>query len=441
MNVLTKARGTLRILRALPGQGRVPYLPRERIVALRDANARATVRYAAEHVPFYRDLFRRERIDPRELETADDLARLPLLDKELVHGSVEGFRSDEFGASELLPLRTSGRSGSWLEVAHDRTSLLRTIAHGERDRAVEARLCGRRFRYRVVEVRALDSSTGRIQSAYERTSFRPLRPRVRVIPIATPLPEVLRRLADWSPVVYRMYGSYAEAVFRTAAADGLPLHLPKVLVYSGDAMSDAGRAFIEERFGIPVVSRFSAVEAPRIGFMCEERTGFHLHEDLCHVRLIGPAGEDVAEGDRGEVVVSNLVNRGTVLLNYRLGDYARLGDGSCPCGRTFRRLEKLEGRVGEILHLGPGELVHQYALWHALAQLDDVVNFQLVQLEPRRFDLRLRTAGRQAFERVEPTARRRVAELLPGCVVETSYHEELVVERVNGKLNRILALP
>ena len=93
-------------------------------------------------------------------------------------------------------------------------------------------------------------------------------------------------------------------------------------------------------FGIPVLGRYAAVEAFKIGFFCEQRTGFHLHEDLCHVVV----AED-------EVVITNLVNRGTVLVNYRLGDLASLASDSCPCGRTSLRLAALKGRTDEIVRL------------------------------------------------------------------------------------------
>jgi hypothetical protein len=61
---------------------------------------------------------------------------------------------------------------------------------------------------------------------------------------------------------------------------------------------------------------------------------------------LGPLG--LPNGDRGlppwrtpdprtsgEVVVSNLVNRETVLLNYRLGDVAASLPDRCPCGRSL----------------------------------------------------------------------------------------------------------
>jgi phenylacetate-CoA ligase len=91
--VLGRVRGTLTILRTLPGQRRVPYLPPERIAELRDARVRETVRYAAETVPYYRDFFAREALDPREICSADHLAQLPLIDNPTVCADHERFRA------------------------------------------------------------------------------------------------------------------------------------------------------------------------------------------------------------------------------------------------------------------------------------------------------------------------------------------------------------
>ena len=101
-----------------------------------------------------------------------------------------------------------------------------------------------------------------------------------------------------------------------------------MIAFSSDAMTPEGRALIQERFGIPVLGRYGAIEALKIGYTCEAEVGYHLHEDLCHVRIVDD-----------EVVLSNLVNRGTILLNYRLGDIASRLEEPCPCGRSFRRLD------------------------------------------------------------------------------------------------------
>ena len=84
------------------------------------------------------------------------------------------------------------------------------------------------------------------------------------------------------------------------------------------------------------MSRYNAAEAFKIGFYCEQRTGFHLHEDLCHVRIAGADGATAGPGEVGRIVISNLVNRASVLLNYPIGDLGAIAAEPCPCGRTLQ---------------------------------------------------------------------------------------------------------
>ncbi len=88
----------------------------------------------------------------------------------------------------------------------------------------------------------------------------------------------------------------------------------------------------------------------------EERAGFHIHEDLCDVRIVG---KDKKKNGKGEVVISNLVNRGMVLINYHLGDLASLSDSvGCKSGRTLSPLSSLDGRVEDIVFLPDGKFIH-----------------------------------------------------------------------------------
>ena len=132
-------------------------------------------------------------------------------------------------------------------------------------------------------------------------------------------------------------------------------------MYFGEALPFGARDHIEGKLGIPVFSRYSAAECFKIGFFCKERAGFHIHEDLCHVRIKDSQGQDVPPGVQGEVVISNLINRAHVLLNVPLGDLATFNDEPCACGQTFRRISELEGRTEDILVLGNSGYLHIYA--------------------------------------------------------------------------------
>ena len=440
MAVLEKARGTLTILRELPGQCRVPFLPAERVRALRDARVRALVRYAAATVPHYRELLRAERVDAEDIRSADDLVRLPLLEKRRVQEDPQRFVAASPLARDPVVLATSGSTGTPLTVARDRRSLLAMVACSERERELEWRLCGRRYAYPAAQVFNPYGNVSRVQDALGRTSFRPLRPRLHPLSIADPLEETAERIARVRPLVLHGYGTYLELLFRAYAAGTLRFPLPRVVFYAGDPISPEGRRLIREGLGVPVLSRYAAAEAIRIGHFCELGRGFHLHEDLCHVRVVAADGRPAEPGEVGEVVVTDLLNRASVLINYRLGDLATISDEPCPCGRTSRVLTELQGRTSAIVRLADGTLVHPVLLEGVIREhRDGVLRFQLVQEASDRFRLKLVTADAAAFATASKAVGAALARLLRGASVAVERHAELPVPE-SGKFQSVVAL-
>jgi phenylacetate-CoA ligase len=254
----------LDVLRLLPAQHRIPFLPREKVAALRDARIRDIVRYAAER-PSLPGLFAREGIDPREIRSASELRQLPLIDKQVVLEDPERFRSTASQAEDAVTLTTSGSSWIPLTIHHDRRSVVRSIAYSERYRMVERRLVGKRLR-RVVATIAHETLTGRtLQTHYRTTGVRRLLSKRHWIPVDAPVERVLQQIAEIRPDVLGGFGSYVEELFRVVAQRGLKIYRPKVVRYGGDAMSEEGRDLIETQFGLPVLSNYNAIEAFEIG--------------------------------------------------------------------------------------------------------------------------------------------------------------------------------
>lgn len=415
---LSRAAGTLTIARAWPRQRQVPFWSRERIEELRDRRLRETVRHAVRHVPHYAGL------DPERFGSPADLTRLPMISRADLLAEPAAFRSTAVRATRSLVVRTSGTTGEPLDVLHDAPSALRNIAYSERERAVDASLLGGRGSRRMV---ALEYSLGtllEVRAFYDAAAYRPRRPALTLVASEEGVDAAVAALARLRPDVVVGAGSWIETVFQAVAATTRP-HLPALVVYGGSAVTPEGCALIEHELGIPVVSRYNAGEAFKIGYTCEARAGFHLHEDLCHVELANGEGAPVAEGGRGEVVISNLVNRGTVLLRYRLGDHARLTTEECACGRTSPRLLDLEGKRNVIVRLPDGSPLHARALWGVIKRADGVRRFQLVQRETDRFEARLETADRATYDAMLPSVLEGLEALLPGCRVDARYHERL----------------
>ena len=435
----TRLRGMVVVLRALPGQQRLSYRAPEKVERLRDERIRRVVRYAAECVPHYRELFRRERIDPRDIRSAADLEALPVLEKATVQRDPERFRAENRLGAEALVFRTAGSTGVPVTLYRDRRSVLENVAHCERERAVETALCGRRYGYSAAVIVPLTGNYTTVRTFYGRASFRPFRPSHHWLSIADGPAVHAEALARIRPLVLRGYGSALELLFRTAATRGWRLHRPAVVSYGGDAMTADARRLIEDEFAIPVVSRYSSAEAFRLGFTCEERQGFHLYEDLTHVSVVDPDGGWLPEGERGEIVVTDLVNHGMVLLNYRLGDVGRLGGRGCACGRTARLLTELEGRVESVMTLGDGTTVHPRLLEHVIHRRREVLRFRLEQLEPDRFELLLVTADEEGYARIMPELVQDLRARLGGAVVTVERRDELRATEA-GKFRPLVAL-
>jgi phenylacetate-coenzyme A ligase PaaK-like adenylate-forming protein len=418
------------IARALPGQQRALFASREELLDRRDRRVLDTVVFAAEHVPYYRDLFRAEQIDPGDIRGAADLAELPIVSREELLPDSRRFRSDGVDARDGLELQSTGTTGAPLTVLHDRHSVLLNIAYAERERAVESALVGRRLRYtRLYLGSEYPENVDRVRGLMAQSSFRPLRPRFRRATLAGPPESVDRTIDAIRPDIILGCGSHLESFYRAAAGRGEgPEHRPKAILYTWDHMSAGGRKLIEDHFGIPVLSRYSAMESLKIGFFCEQREGFHLHEDLCHLTVVDRDGKAVPDGESGEIVISNLVNRGSVLLNYRIGDLGRISANQCSCGRTSRVLAELEGRVSEYVTLPDGSFVGPFLVTLAVNRLPGVLRFQLVQQAAGSFELLLAMTDRAAFDHIAASAASDVAELLRGYEVEPRYVEEIPVE-------------
>jgi phenylacetate-CoA ligase len=198
-----------------------------------------------------------------------------------------------------------------------------------------------------------------------------------------------KRIERERPDVVQGYGSYIGPLFRHLVADGRRRHRPRVVTYSSDTLPESDRLMLEEELGIPVLGCYQAVEALKIAFECGAGPWMHVNEDLYPVRIVDEEGATLPEGEPGGVVISNLVNRATVLLNYRLGDRARLLPGPCPCGRHLPRISLLEGREDDWIALPSGHILHPQAVRNLLADEAEILEFQVVQEGLARFRVNL----------------------------------------------------
>jgi phenylacetate-CoA ligase len=388
-SLATRLAWSAHVARRAPFEARFPFREAAAIEGAQRRRLGATVAHAYEHVPYYRETMRRIGLRPGDLRTAADLARLPLIDRDQVQRDPEYFLSRAEPLGSYVELRSGGSTGDPLSLFHHPFSLFEQAVYAERRRSIVSHLAGRR-RYRearVSEVPGSHAGAGQVAQAFKRLSLvsPALRVKRRQYSVVTPLEELISCLDEFRPHVIGSFGSFQEMLFTHLLRSGDRMHLPRVAVYAGDGMSESARAMVGREFGVEVLSTYTASEAFHIGFECERHRGHHLNVDLFPVRIVSEEGREVPEGESGEVVVSNLLARGTVLLNYRLSDVAARLPGPCPCGRTLPLLSLVQGRNDEWLEDERGRRIHSQAVRVFLHDELDVLRFQVIQEARGRF--------------------------------------------------------
>ena len=155
----------------------------------------------------------------------------------------------------------------------------------------------------------------------------------------------LQSLIDNRATVLVCTPTYALHLAEVARGLGIDLRAAAVRVgiYAGEpgaSLPNVKRA-IEDAWGATCFDHAGATEAGAWAFDCEAQTGaIHLNEAEFIFEVIDPeSGESIGEGERGELVITNLGRAAMPVLRYRTGDLVELTPEPCPCGRSFARIK------------------------------------------------------------------------------------------------------
>jgi phenylacetate-CoA ligase len=156
----------------------------------------------------------------------------------------------------------------------------------------------------------------------------------------------LSLIRDLTPTVVCCTPTYALRLLEVArerAGFELAASSVRTLIVAGESGGSipSTRSRIEEGWGARVIDHHGLTEVGPVSFECQDAPGgLHVNEAefICEVLEPGSTRE-VGDGERGELVMTNLGRAASPLIRYRTGDIVVRTHGECRCGRTFARLE------------------------------------------------------------------------------------------------------
>jgi phenylacetate-CoA ligase len=161
----------------------------------------------------------------------------------------------------------------------------------------------------------------------------------------------------------------------------------KAVIISAEVLFPWQRELLERVFGCRVFNRYGSRELSTIAHECKFGR-LHINEDWLYLEVVDDRGLPVPAGNLGQIVLTGFFNLGMPFIRYAIDDVGALPvkDEACPCGCTFRTLEKLEGRVQDLISL-PGGGYLSSALFPHLFKDFDIRQFQVIQPALDRLDI------------------------------------------------------
>ncbi|MDR2671910.1 MAG: phenylacetate--CoA ligase [Coriobacteriales bacterium] len=219
-------------------------------------------------------------------------------------------------------------------------------------------------------------------------------------------------------------------------------------ILGAEPWSENMRQEIEAKLGVVAVDIYglSEVMGPGVSCECRYHDGLHVAEDHFIIEILDPDTlKPLPDGEWGEVVFTTLTKECTPLLRYRTRDISRIIPGTCQCGRTLRRMDRITGRTDDMLIIR-GVNVFPSQIQQVISSFDEVTSYyQIVLTREGQLDhvlLKVETVPEFDFDeirKIEALQQRIVAELKSNLQVsvEVKVVEPKSIERSEGKAKRV----
>ncbi len=370
--------------------------PQPVLRALQDRLLRQMVELCYRAHPYYRRTMMREGLEPRHLQSCEDLVRLPISTKADFLADPEAFRlrGDDLPPEDTTLWKviyttgtTSGRPAPIYVTSFDFYNYMYACARqqdmtGLRATDVVANLFpltpfpmgayGRAFdEAAAVGASIVCGHTGRDASAF---------------PVHRSLDEAVRMVELHRATVLWGVAGFVRRVLLRGAELGADFRAVRMAMITGEATSRAMRDDFRRRMremgcaGDRVVNRYGSTEQGASMVECQEGAGFHslAPDQVFHEVVDERSGQRVPEGETGMLLFSHLMRRGTAFLRYRVGDLVSMTSETCPhCGRTCPRITSQPVRSGDVVKI-KGTLVNLQVLKDLLERLPQIDEYQIV---------------------------------------------------------------
>jgi phenylacetate-CoA ligase len=396
------------------------YWPPERRRAWVQEQLERTLQHAVTNVPYYRRTLGPYASRFPEMIERLDLSELPLLPKEAVRSHFQELCADDCARYKPSYTETSGSTGTPTRFMLDRASNIEHFAAIWR----VLNWTGYRFGRRYADMTGyLPRNDGLAAMDYRTnclhlSSFNFKKEH---------MPEYVHMLRRFQPVFVKAYPSAIELFCRWLQELGIDDYRPPAVLTCAESLLDHQRQVVTEVLACPIYDFYNQNERACLVSTCEHGT-YHVHDEYSFMELVPGA-----EADTRAIVATTFHNRAMPLIRYQTDDLAEVGGpgAACACGRTYRSVGRIIGRVEDVVITPDGR--HVGRLDAAFKYSPGIRMSQVIQDSPDAIQVRIvpaATFAQSDLDRLEHELRARLG---PAIGIRYDTVEEILPGK-NGKV-------
>jgi len=397
-------------------------MPRDALERLQVQRLREVVGRVAQAVPFYAKRLGEGNVRAEDIQSLDDLARIPLTTKHDLRDNYP-FGMVAVPIDDIVRIHaSSGTTGKPVVGPYTRNDMTlwaevmaRTLASGG---VTRKDIVHNAYGYGLF--------TGGLGFSLGAETIG-----AAIVPASSGLTKrQLMLLEDFGATVLCCTPSYALVIAEEAQAEQIDVRRRmkmRVGFFGAEPWTEAMREEIEGRLGLEAYDVYGLTEVigPGVAVECPYHDGMHINEDHFLAEMIDPeSGERLPMGSVGELVFTTLTREAAPVLRYRTRDRVRLWTEPCRCGRTLARMSKVLGRTDDMLKV-KGVNVFPTQIEEALLRVGGLAPQYLIMVDRPKDQLD------QLEVWVEATAE---------LWVQGEYQVKAVEHRANAELHQVLGI-
>ncbi|WP_130647322.1 phenylacetate--CoA ligase family protein [Methanofollis fontis] len=345
---------------------------------LQEEKLRKLISHSYENVPYYKTLFQDIGIRPQNINSIEDLQRIPILTKDIIRTNQKEFCPNNLATQKYKETSTGGSTG---EPLHYRISLDDEILGiaikyanwgyagydlGDKVAIIAGSSLLPDPKTKISNFLWSHATNHRFFSSFDMNETR--------------LAAIISDCNEFDPKFIRGYASSLYFLANYVIKNGIELKFrPHGIFSTAERLFDFQRETIKKAFKTEVFDQYGLNDGGASAFECKEHSGLHVDMIRAVLEVVDGNGLPVSPGEEGRIVVTGLHNYSMPFIRYDTGDRGILGEKTCKCGRNAPLLKKITGRQQEFLETPEGLFIHGEFFSHIFWEINGVKEFQIIQ--------------------------------------------------------------